>query len=256
MSTQQTSPPSATEKELMNSLVDSYREIIEERYQYETLKKKIEMPDGVTREVVDSIRNYFLEYIYPNRESRVRLSAGFEPLKTYASNPNKMLKIVGSFSGAILKFGFYLPRAIRAALRSWDAYGNAKALEIELLKSARAMKLSPPVSKDQVSDCLRKIPKAMLLKFSEEVLFLFKLFGNQALLGKTIEILDEIIVLMTKKSEIYPEKDVKAMIMGRSIIKEGSNLLCEYEPELREQIIKAVYTIEIDCLDILHEERS
>ena len=250
----QTNPPVAIDKELMNSLVDSYREIIEERYQYETLKNNFEMPDDVTQEVVDSIRNYFLGYIYPNATDRVRLSAGFDSLKAYASDPGKMFKIAGSLSGAIFKFGFYLPQAIRAALRSWDAYKNAKMLEIELLRSARKMQLSPPISRDQIFDCLREISKPILLKFSEEVLFLFKSFANQTLLNKTVDILDEIIKLMKNNPKTYPEKDVNAILMGRSIIQEGSALLGQYDPELREKIIKTVYAIEMGCLDQVYEK--
>ncbi|HEY0261575.1 MAG TPA: hypothetical protein VGB95_01010, partial [Chitinophagales bacterium] len=50
--------------ELRYHIIDKYRANIAGRYQYEMLKAK-GLPPKVNKKIVDSLRNYFLENLYP-----------------------------------------------------------------------------------------------------------------------------------------------------------------------------------------------
>ncbi|MEX2589590.1 MAG: hypothetical protein WD334_05240, partial [Chitinophagales bacterium] len=66
------------EKENLNAhLIEKYREMVRKRYDYERLAENYDLPRGINRELVQTVRNYFLMVMYPSIEVREELDEAF-----------------------------------------------------------------------------------------------------------------------------------------------------------------------------------
>ena len=57
--------------ELVYHLIDIYRDLVAERYAFDNLERHFDLPETVTPDKVARIRDYFLNYIYPDGETRI-----------------------------------------------------------------------------------------------------------------------------------------------------------------------------------------
>ena len=237
---------------LTNAVMDAYRDVIHDRYQYENLVQSFELPEGVDKEMVDSIRAYFLDYVYPSSQDRQMLTEGFNSLKGYVSQPARMFSILSNLTGPVLKLGFFIPKAIKAAFNSLEAYNSAKVIEKELTLAAKSMGLKPPISKEKAINCVGHISKDKVMDFSEQIATLFNSFIDEALLLKTIILLDEVAAFIKRNLGEYSEKELNALIMGKSIITQGFELLSRYDSKLKKTLVSTVYEIEIKCFEDIY----
>ena len=234
-----------TQVEFDDALGEQYRELIRYRYNINYIKTQIDLPACITEDVVNSLRDYFLNDLYPETEKRHKLVEGFESLRDYIHIPDKLLKISTSLMGSVLKFGFYLPMAFKAAYHSWKSYIDTKELERSIINVANQLKLNPPFSNDDMILCLSKIPKDKLMSFAKDMIHLLESFTHRDLLRRTVDILKEIEKIMIKNPDTYNQKDLNAISIGLNIIQNGSKLLGSFKDKERKIIIEYILKYEM-----------
>lgn len=243
----------SSDTEMKYHLINKYRDIVATRYDYKNVKKMLVLPENITPEIVETLRQYFLTNLYPEPAQRQKLDAAFSELENYVMHPAKVWNLLGNITSAIFKFGFQFPAAIRAGLHSLEAYTSAKHFENTLTAAALERGLTMPVSDKQFYDCLLAIPKDDLYKFISELEQLFESFTDTNLLGKTISIMEDVIAKMKSKGDMYSKNEIEAIELGMDIMRKGYALFIEYDDDMKKEILQLVTDNEKNFIDSLYE---
>jgi len=238
--------------EMKYHLINKYRALVAERYEYKNVKKNLKLPDNITPEIVETLRQYFLTNLYPEPEQRAKLDAAFAELENYVMHPAKVWDLLGNITSAIFKFGFQFPAAIKAGLISLEAYTSAKHFENTLTTAALQKGLSQPVTDKQFYDCLIAIPKKDLYQFISELEHLFASFTNTTLLSKTIGIMEDVIAKMKAKKDMYSKNDIEAIELGLDIMRKGYDLFISYDEDMKNEILQLITDSEKKFIDSLY----
>ncbi len=238
--------------EMKRHLINKYRALVAERYDYKNVKKNLKLPENITPEIVESLRQYFLTNLYPEPAQREKLDAAFSELENYVMHPAKVWDLLGNITSAIFKFGFQFPAAIKAGLISLEAYTSANHFENTLTSAALQKKLTIPVTDKQFYDCLIAIPQKDLYKFISELEQLFASFTNTNLLGKTISIMEDVIAKMKAKNNMYSGHEIEAIELGLDIMRKGYDLFIVYDDDMKKEILQLITDSEKKFIDSLY----
>ena len=244
---------STADIEMKYHLIEKYRGVVEIRYDYKTINKKIDLPPNINKEVVDTLKKYFLESLYPEATQRAKLDTAFEELQNYVLHPGRITDLLGNIGSAIFRFGFQFPLAIKSGLSALEVHTAAKHFENSLLQGAKDNKFAVPLTDEQFYICLRAIPKTQLQKFISEVAGLFHSFSNTDLLAKTISIMDDVLQRMYAKQNVYSKNEIEAIELGREIIRKGHDLFLHLNDETKEQILQLITVNETEFLESVYE---
>lgn len=237
---------------LEDHLIDKYRQIIADRYNYAKLTEYKPLPDGITEQMVDEIRGFFLESIYPDPERRHELDDAFAQLQNYIHQPAKVWGILGNLTAAIFKFGTMLPAALKTGMVSLEAFTAAKNFEHTMLRAAKDAGYEVPLTDEQFLNCLGKIPRHQLDSFAKDVGRLFRSMANTQLLSKTIEIMHDVIKKMESKPKLYTKDEIDGIKMGLKIMQEGLALFSQYPDKAKDQMVDYIVEREILFIDEIH----
>ena len=238
------------EQQFKHAFIEHYRKIIRSRYQYQKIKAQLPINRAVTKETVDAIRYYFLEYIYPPIHTRNDISLLFLTLKSYVYNPDKIFVLVNSMTTSLLKFGFYLPQAIKGAVSIWRSLTNAQAIENIFVEIAHKNGAKLPMSQKDFLLYMSQIPNETLHNFNKEIYKLLSSFFEVKFLKKTIELLESIIHTMKEKN-LSNTEDINAITFGLDIVKRGSEILAPYPKNVQKEIVEIIYEYEKIFIDDL-----
>ena len=233
-------------------LIEKYRAVVSKRYDYKIVAKKFELPESISKEVVDTLRNYFLESLYPEPAQREKLDTAFEELQNYVLHPGRIADLLGNIGSAILRFGFQFPVAVKSGFVALEVHTAAKHFEHSLLSGAQQNKFIVPISDEQFYVCLASIPKPQLEKFINEVTELFHAFSNTDLLSKTISIMDDVLQRMYAKKNIYSQNEIEAIELGREIIRRGHDLFLHLDAQTKFDILELVKANEREFLESVY----
>jgi hypothetical protein len=238
--------------EMKYHLINKYRALVAERYDYKNIKKNLKLPENITPEIVETLRQYFLSNLYPEPAQREKLDAAFSELENYVTNPLKVWDLLGNITSAIFKFGFQFPAAIKAGLISLEAYTSANHFENTLTAAAIQKKLTLPVSDKQFYDCLIAIPKKDLYKFISQLEQLFASFTDTGLLRKTISIMEDVIAKMKAKKDMYSASEIEAIELGLDIMRKGYDLFIQYDDDMKKEVLQLITDSEKKFIDSLY----
>ena len=248
------SKTSTADVEMKYHLIQKYREVVEKRYDYKTIIKLHHLPEGIDKAVVDTLKKYFLESLYPEPKYREKLDAAFEELQNYVLHPGRIADLVGNIGSAIFRFGFQFPTAVKSGLSALEVHTAAKHFENSLLAGAIKNKLTVPITDEQFYMCLRSIALVQLQKFIEEVGGLFHSFSNTDLLAKTLMIMDDVLERMYAKKDVYSANEIEAIELGREIIRKGHDLFLHLNEQQKADILDLVTTNEQAFLESVYQE--
>lgn len=236
----------------LNDIILAYRELIRERYQYDSIIEHHDIPASFTEEKMGLLRDYFLDYIYPTPKVRLELDEAFDSLTNHIDNPAQIIRILLDSGGLVLRYGFHLPKILQAGLKALHSFKAATQLENQLIAAAMRQDINPPFSEEELNSLIRSIPRSIINEFIEDTLVLFETLHDRKLVKKIIEIVNKLVIKMKKKPNLYSQKEVRGLEVGRDIIEEGDKLfskLTEYEQDHLFQLIAKIErdTIEEIC---------
>ncbi len=235
-------------------LIDKYRETIALRYDYAFLSENFELSDKLNEDVVEALRNYFLDCLYPTAVERQKVDDAFESLRSFVQKPAKTWALLGNMASAIFKFGMQFPQALKAGIVSLESYLDAKRFENDLLKAAIEMRLEAPISNEQFEKCIAKLPRRELNLFVSHIISLFQSMANTKLLGKTISIMHDVLSKVKKNKRLYSKDDADGIALGISILQSGYDLFSHYPDSLKSEIISVIRANERRYLERIFAE--
>ena len=241
-----------SESALANHLIDKYRDSIKLRYGYGHLSAQFILSSQLNEEVVEILRDYFLQCLYPTADERKKVDEAFDSLRSFTRHPAKTWALLGNMAAAIFKFGMQFPQAVKAGVVSLESYIDAKRFEQELLKAALRRKMSIPLSDEQFESCISDIPRKDIENFTRHIISLFKSMANTSLLKKTISIMDDVLLKIKTNKSLYSKKDAEGIELGIHILRQGYVLFKNYPESLKTEIIATIASNEKWYLDKIY----
>ncbi len=243
-------------QQVLNELILGYRKILEERYQYNNIKVKYDLPSSFDKNRVELFRKFFLEYIYPHPETRTELNDAFNSLDGYIKNPEKLLRILMDSATLLFKHGRHLPKILKAGMNALKSFRTATQFENRLVKKAMELEMAPPYSTQQIYQLFGALTPAELDEFIKNSQTLFENLHDRALVQKTKVIVTHLADKMKKRPSLYANAEINGLEIGKEIITKGDQLFAQLSVEEQQQIIKTVIQIERDALKYIYSKTS
>lgn len=243
---------SSAEDALISRMIEIYRELIRSRYQYEVLCQSGKLSASISRQMVDDIRNFFLNEVYPDVQKRRSIEQAFEILGSYVHQPAKAMTLLGSMASALFIFGRHLPAAINAGLTTLKSFLDARHLEQTIIKAAREHGINEQATVEDLKQCIVRIPKREIVQFIGDVRDMFILMSNTELLEKTIRIMEMVISKMHSKPHLYPPHEIEGINLGKNILISGLNLFKGLSDTQKTEIARTIYDVEMSFIEELY----
>ena len=239
--------------ELKDHLIDKYRQLVAERYDYELIKD--DLPDNVGQQEVEDLRYYFLHYLYPEPHERRELDEAFSYLENYVTQPSKVWGILGNLAGAVFRFGSMLIDALKAGLVSLDAHISAKRFEEDLYLAAMRHDFAIPLTDAQFKECMRSIERRRVERFIDDIGKLFTSMSNTRLLAKTIDIMHDVVAKMERRKRIYTADEVAGIKLGINILQKGYELFKDYPEQTKKAVVAFIVAQEHQFTEELYKDQ-
>ena len=239
---------------VLNEVILGYRLVIKERYQFDNLNSKYELPASFDESRINQFRNYFLEYIYPHPAQRRALDDAFDQLDNYIQQPKKLLRLLMDSVGLVFKYGRHLPKILMTGLKALGSFRAATKFEGRLVEKTAILQLTPPFSVVQINQLIKALSKEELEQFIDTSLELFETLHDRVLVKKILEIVEYLISKMKKRPTVYSKEEVKGLEIGRDIIKYGDNLFSQLPKADQVSIFKLIVQIEREVLEDLFRD--
>ena len=244
-----------TQGQNVNELViDTLRLTVEERYQYKILIKMVSPGFSISKEFVDELRIFFLQFIYPDANARIVLNKAFENLDKHFKNPKHLLDLLGSAISMSFKFGLRFPKALKTGLLTLESFQQAMKFEDELCAKALALNIKLPVTIDDFEKLVSTLPKEQVQDFINNSENLFIALTDIPLLEKSIEIISELVKKMESKSDIYDYNDIEGIKTGLKILEGGHHLFYNLKMEDKRMIIELIMKVEHQNLERIFQK--
>ncbi len=237
-----------TEKETLEEVILAYRKLVEKRYEYKRIQEEYELPKSFDETRTKVFRDFFLNDLYPHPDKRRELEEAFHNLDSYIKNPEKLLRILIDSGSLILKYGRHLPKILMAGLKALKSFRAATAFEDKLVQNAMKLSLQPPYTDADVKTLLATLSTEEIDDFIVQNESLFDTLHDRKLVRKIVEIVEHLIAKMQKRPNVYSPTEIKALSIGRDIIKGGDALFDQLSKEEQELILKMIIQIERDFL--------
>ena len=229
--------------ELQQAIIVAYRETVAERYSIDYLRQNTHY-DEVSDEDINAMREFFLEHVYPDPANRENLESALHALGGILKSPRKLWLLLGA--NPFGKLGGMLPSAMRAGLRTFDAFVKIRRLERRLDEEARKQK----VGLDQVTDrstflkLVRKMPPREIVKFRRDGIALLESLADSQLLVATIDIMDASMKIMDDHKDVFDEQEREGIATGYRLLTGAHALFETLRPEQVATIVKGIELIE------------
>lgn len=244
-------PEQHSREEILAEIIDAYRWVIAERYQYDNLATKYELPDSFHSGKLDTLRAYFLEYLYPPPAKRAELESAFNNLDEYIKRPKKLLRILMDSSSLLFKHGRHLPKILQAGIKALQSFMAASRFEASLVDAAINIPLEPPYDKNDIQQMLATLSEADVENFIVNNEALFSTLYDRKLVAKVIEIISQLLAKMRQRTDLYSEDEINGLAMGLEIVQHGDALFDQLEVAEQKCIFDLIIAVERDALETI-----
>jgi hypothetical protein len=238
-----------TREDILAEIINAYRWVIAERYQYDNLVISYDLPSSFNADRVAVLRTYFLEQLYPPPEKRAEIEQAFNHLDDYIKSPKKLLRILMDSGSLLFKHGRHLPRILQAGIKALQSFIAASKFEKSLVDAAMTIPLQPPYDKDSINQMLATLSEADIERFIVNNEALFSTLHDRELVGKIIEIVSQLLVKMRQHDDLYSAEEIRGLEIGLEIIQEGNALFAQLSEEEQKRIFELIIKVERDALE-------
>lgn len=232
---------------LFPEFIHLYQKSLVSRYSKENLKNYPEF-QSISKETIEELMYFFLEYLYPTYEKRKKLDAAFDALSGFVNHPSKIWGILGNLAMSIFRFGKHFPMALKAGMSALHSYVTAHSFEEELVLALDGQEHPKEFLEraDAMEKLISSVEKSKADAFRNDVGALFSIFSDKELVRKIILIMEDILVKMESKRSLYTENDKNGISLGVSILKEGRKIFDLLKKEEMVLVLQAIDKIEED----------
>ncbi len=236
-------------EKVLEGIIEGYRNSIAQRYQYQNISSKYEIPKSIDEEIVNSIRNYFLDYVYPESKKRVELNEAFKSLDNYTRHPEKLLRILVDSARLLFSHGRHLPKILKSGLKAMNTFKAATNFETKLVDAAIQNNIEAPYGSSKINSLIRSLSRKEIQHFIDSSISLFEILHDQRLLEKIREVIQTIINIMRKKQKSYSINEIRGLEIGLEMLDEGNALFNQLTQEDQKRFVPFIVNIEQDTLD-------
>jgi len=237
-------------EKVLEDIIEGYRNTIYQRYQYENIKNQYDIPESINEETVNLLRDYFLNYIYPEFNKRAELNESFKSLDNYIKHPKKLLSILLDTSNLIFKYGIHLPKILNTSLKVMKSYRAATGFENMLIDEAIKNTIEAPYDPSKITTLIKLLPRKEIEKFIDTFQSLFEILQDRILIKKIKEILEYVILVMKNKEIHYSASQIKGLEMSLEMINIGDKLFNRLATEDQRKLVYLITETEKDILEI------
>jgi hypothetical protein len=241
-----------SKENILNEVIIGYRNVIYQRYQYHSLQEKFRLPDSINEEIITQLRDYYLNYIYPQFDKREELNHAFNSLDFFIKHPDKLLRLLIESLKLLVKHGKHLPQILNTGL---NAFKVATRFEDKLVEKALINKLEPPYDLSKIYTLIKLLPRKEIEKFIDGSKTLFETIHNRELVQKIKEILSHLVSKMKLNQQLYSFAEIRGLEIGLEIIMEGDKFFNQLTQEGQDLLVPLIIKIESDALDEIFLER-
>ena len=238
-----------TREKILEDIIEGYRNTIYQRYQYQNIKDKYEIPESINEETVNLLRDYFLNYIYPEFNKRAELNESFKSLDNYIKHPKKLLRILLDASHLIFNYGRHLPKILNTGLKAMKSFRAAAGFENNLVDEAIKNKIEAPYNLSKINTLINLLPHKEIEKFIDITQSLFEILHDRILIEKIKEIIQYLILVMKTKKESYSLSQIRGLEIGLEMINKGDKLFNRLAKEDQQNLVYLITEIEKDILE-------
>lgn len=242
-------------EEVLKEIIEGYRNTIAERYQYQNIQSKYEIPESITENKVNSIRDYFLNYIYPEPEKRAELNEAFESLDNYTKHPEKLLRALVDSVRLIFSHGRHLPKILKSGLKAMNTFKAATTFENNLVNEAIKNELAAPYDISKINGLIKQLSRKEIQQFIDSSESLFEILHDEVLIKNIKEVIQTLITIMKKKPESYGLDEIRGLEIGLEMLNEGHALFNQLTTEDQQKLVPFIVKIEQDTLDDIFSEK-
>ena len=236
-------------EEILEEIIDGYRSTIYQRYQYQNIKDKYGIPESINEDIVNQLRDYFLNYMYPDYSTRAELNEGFKSLDIYIKHPQNLLRILFDAAKLIFSYGRHLPKILNAGLNAMKSFRAATNFENSLVDEAIKNEIEAPFDLSKIDALIKLLSRKEIDNFIEISQSLFKILYDRILIEKIKDVIQYIILVMRRKEGSYSLSQIKGLEIGLEMINEGDKLFTRLTKEDQQNLVNLITEIEKDNLD-------
>ncbi|NNF34924.1 MAG: hypothetical protein HKN68_12500 [Saprospiraceae bacterium] len=240
------------DRQLSSAIIDGYHLLIKDRYQYDRIKSKYDIPDSVTEDKFQLLRNYFINQIYPTAERRAVLDRAFASLDNHLKRPDHLIKMLIDSGRILLKMGWHFPKTMQVGLKALKSFRVASRMEEKLIVEAIELEMKPPLDPNDIKTLIGRLPRKELDRFIDDGMVLFETLYDRSLIMKILDIIGQVINMMKRKSGFYSEDEIAGMALGFEVLEQGNALFEALSIEEQEVIFNLIREIETDALNELN----
>lgn len=233
-------------------IIIGYRKLVEERYQFNKLIKKYDLPETVTEDDINNVRDYFLTYVYPDIAQRKELDEAFKTLDGYIKKPEKLLNILLDSFKLIFSHGKHLPKIFGAGLQAMKSFRGATKFEKSLTQIAIDKKVKYPYSSKKINGLIKELPYKEVQEFIKNTEAFFNIIYDKILVEKIKEVIAHIIAKMKKKPKLFTSTEIKGLELALETIEQGERILDTLSQEEQEILVEFVVKIEKQNLEEIY----
>ena len=238
-------------RELSSAIIDGYHLLIKDRYQYDKIKASYDIPDSVTEDKFQLLRNYFLNQIYPTAEKRAILDRAFTSLDIHLKRPDHLIKMLLDSGRILLKMGWHFPKTMQVGLKALKSFRVASRMEEKLIEEAIELEMKPPLNSNDIKNLIGRLPRKELDQFIDDGMVLFETLYDRSLIMKILDTIGQVIAMMKRKSGFYSEDEIAGMELGFEVLEQGNALFDALSIEEQEVVFNLIREIETDALNDL-----
>lgn len=243
-------------EEILKEIIEGYRNTIYQRYQYQNIKDKYRIPDSINEETVNQLRNYFLNYMYPEYNTRAELNEAFKSLDNYIKHPQKLLRVLLDAAKLIFSYGRHLPKILNTGLNAMKSFRAATNFENNLVDEAIKNKIEAPYDLSKIDTLIKLLPLKEIEHFIEISQSLFEILHDRILIQKIKDVIQYLILVMRKNEEFYSASQIRGLEIGIEMINEGDKLFNQLTKEDQRNLVYLITDIEKDNLDHIFKKHK
>lgn len=238
-----------------DAIISFYRDELRKRYQVSHVRRFSQF-DVISDESVDTLREYFLDHIYPPPERRAQLDDAFDHLGHLLRSPKRLQPLVTTALMSLWRLGRKLPAAVSAGRSTFDAYIESRKLERYMIEGAQKISLSKADTQDRLKmlSLIANIPEKHVRRLIRDILSLFRALANVSLLRTSAEIMDHVYEIMSKRTDLYTESECAGLALGIEVLRGGLELYEGMDPDVFPHIIDGIECVEFDWFDRVRAE--
>ncbi len=238
---------------LETAIVDFYRDEIRLRYQLDRLH---EIPEfgTVSDEMLDSLREFFLERLYPSAEIRLQMDEAFDDLGHLLRSPGRLTPLIGAAVSSMLRLSFHLPAIISTGIAAVDAIRKTRKLEADLMTTANTMRpeLDEALEKGKGAQSYRRtmlrliasVPEDTVRGLIADVVQVFHALSDVKMLTGMLHFGERCMAVMESRREVYTDKDRESMRLCLEVLRGGHALFIQLRPKDFPKLLKGIERVE------------